>query len=341
MRDSLLKIAKQGGAFRIARRLTGHLARVLCYHGFSSQDEYKFKPKVFMRPETFRARLDLIESMGFKVVSLDDLLERLRDCQPLGHLVAITADDGWQGFYRYAWPELRRRGWPCTLYVTTYCVENDLSVINNVIQYVLWASPRDEVVLGAWSNGRLGTMRKEQGEFAGRDAGTITALVEASPVETRERLIDELATLCGLAASPVADRRFHLCTPAQLAEMARGGVSLQLHTHRHRLPDSPEAIARELADNRAALNAIVPGRYEHLCYPSGEYRVEQFEALAALGIHSGATCNRGLVGRGAHRLALPRILDSESLSPLEFEAELSGFGHLARAYRGRVETMDS
>lgn len=333
MKERILRMARRAGAFALAGRFTAKRARILCYHGFSLHDEAAFKPKLFMRPETFRARLDLIDGMGFKVIGLDELLRRLKAGEPVGDLVALTFDDGWLGFYLHAWPELRKRGWPCTLYVTTYCVEKRLRVMNNAVQYLLWASPQDEVDLRNWSEGRLGVVRKQGGKFPLRDEDAITDDVERSPAGIREGRLAGLAGLLGIDAERWHSGMFRLCEPAQLAEMAQAGVDLQLHTHRHRLGLSAEEIRFELEENRRVLGQAAPGPFRHFCYPSGEYSPKQFAHLDAAGIATATTTDIGLVPRDAHPLTLPRILDGENVTPLEFEAELSGFLSLMR--RGR------
>jgi len=65
------------GLFALARVLTRHEARILCYHGFSYRDEPEFAPQLFMQPATFRQRLDQIAAHGFQVVSLQELVRRV------------------------------------------------------------------------------------------------------------------------------------------------------------------------------------------------------------------------------------------------------------------------
>jgi hypothetical protein len=67
MKTALLRTCSRLGISRIARGLTGHGVRVLAYHGFCDGDEALFQPMLFMRAQTFRARLRLLES-GYRVV---------------------------------------------------------------------------------------------------------------------------------------------------------------------------------------------------------------------------------------------------------------------------------
>jgi peptidoglycan/xylan/chitin deacetylase (PgdA/CDA1 family) len=119
-------------------------------------------------------------------------------------------------------------------------------------------------------------------------------------------------------------------SPENAKAIQDSGVTLQLHTHRHRLPLSDAGVRSEIQDNRAALGGICATPLDHFCYPSGQYSKVQFPWLKALGIRSAVTTERGLVAKDCDRLALPRLLDSEAMTETEFEAEMSGFLHVLR-----------
>lgn len=65
---------------------------------------------------SFRRQLDLLE--GHEVLSLDAALDRLEagDARPS---VVLTFDDGFADVYHHAWPLLRERGLPFTIYLAT------------------------------------------------------------------------------------------------------------------------------------------------------------------------------------------------------------------------------
>jgi hypothetical protein len=51
-------------------------------------------------------------------------------------------------------------------------------------------------------------------------------------------------------------------------------VGVQLHTHRHRVPEQRDPFIREIDDNRRALAdcGLDPPRLTHFSYPSGVHR---------------------------------------------------------------------
>jgi peptidoglycan/xylan/chitin deacetylase (PgdA/CDA1 family) len=69
---------------------------------------------------TFKAQLAAIKAGGFHVVSLQQLADHLTSGASLPpHPLAITFDDNNRGLYRYAFPLLKRYGFPATLFVHT------------------------------------------------------------------------------------------------------------------------------------------------------------------------------------------------------------------------------
>lgn len=296
------------GGFALARWLTRNEARILCYHGFSYRDEHRFAPPLFMRIDTFRMRLKRIEQLGFQVISLDQLINRLDTGADLRHTLVLTVDDGWTGFAEQAFPEIRARNWPCTLYLTTWCIEHHLPVLNVLRRYLLWHGV---------------TLPEPTGDDQ-EDWQVLQRLARQANIQLTTRQAGSL---------------FRLCDIDTLAAMHQQGLDLQLHTHRHRVPAENHLLLKELEDNRQFLRRIVPThQLAHFCYPSGEYRPEQFETLRKAGIRSATTTELGLVRHGDNPLRLKRLLDAENLSDLEFRAELSGFKSLLRRFKPRVRS---
>jgi peptidoglycan/xylan/chitin deacetylase (PgdA/CDA1 family) len=125
-------------------------------------------------------------------------------------------------------------------------------------------------------------------------------------------------------------------TKDEARQLLSDGIDIQLHTHRHRFPESPvEALRGEIADNSRVLGEITRASLVHFCYPSGRYTRAQAVELSRIGIVSAATAKAGFTRRGTSRLELPRFFDADNVSDLQFEAELSGFFELMRRFRNR------
>lgn len=88
---------------------------VLAYHRFGKKDG-----RMVVTPEAFAAQLDYLASNDYRVVRLSDLTEFLAGKRPLPkRAVVITMDDGYASMYEYAFPLLKKHGFPATVFVYT------------------------------------------------------------------------------------------------------------------------------------------------------------------------------------------------------------------------------
>ena len=94
-----------------------------------------------------------------------------------------------------------------------------------------------------------------------------------------------------------AKRMLHYMKPAEVREVAHGGVDIQLHTHRHRTPRDRDLFVREIEDNVREIQEMtgppIEGRLifvTHAVITNRRLRVDR-----ELGIQSATTCQPGLV----------------------------------------------
>jgi peptidoglycan/xylan/chitin deacetylase (PgdA/CDA1 family) len=95
-------------------------ALVVVFHRVD--DAYPGDPLTCTRAE-FERYCDFFARF-WKVVSLSELLDRLRDGRDIGRHLVITFDDGYKDNHAYAARELRRRSMPATFYVSTGFIES-------------------------------------------------------------------------------------------------------------------------------------------------------------------------------------------------------------------------
>ena len=332
IKRAVFHVARAVGLFALARLVTRRELRILAYHGFELSHESAFGPRLFMRPETFERRLDLLERRGHPVLPLGEALRRLDDGTLPPAAVVITVDDGSSTVFPRARTALLARNLPATFYLTSYYVQRPAPVFRMALQYALWRTTRESLALAG-----LGPFDHDELRLADEGAREVVLweLIRHGERELHEdgraALAREFAQRLGVDYEDiVASRRFSLLSPDEVRTMATEGFDIQLHTHRHRLPADEASARREIADNRAALEPLVGRPLSHLCYPSDERTPGQEPLLESLGIESGTTCDLGLNPPGTPHLALRRFLDGDCVSRIEFEAEISGFAELLR-----------
>lgn len=91
-------------------------AVVLQYHHVSDTT-----PKATsVTPELFRLHMEYLEEQKFDIVPLPELVKKLKRGEALpDKTAAITFDDAYDSVYEVAFPMLKRRDWPFTVFVNT------------------------------------------------------------------------------------------------------------------------------------------------------------------------------------------------------------------------------
>jgi peptidoglycan/xylan/chitin deacetylase (PgdA/CDA1 family) len=310
-----------------SRLLESHWRRqrllILCYHGVSLADEHQWNPALYLAPALFRQRLEALRQMDCAVLPLGEAVSRLYAGSLPKKSVAITFDDGPYDFYRVAAPMLLEYAFPATVYLTTYYSLYNRPVFDVMLPYLLWRGRGRQLCWPEWlpqpvsldepgraaAQFRLKERAREQGWSARDKDQALAALAGKLEIDYEE--------LC-------AQRILHLMSPEEASRLAAQGIDIQLHTHRHRVPLQRELFLREIQDNQRCLRDICPTPAVHFCYPGGVYRPEFAGFLAESGVVSATTSEAGLAHRTTNRFFLPRLLDTSSLTPVEFAAWVGG-----------------
>ncbi|RRJ83186.1 polysaccharide deacetylase family protein [Aestuariirhabdus litorea] len=113
---------------------------VLQYHHVDDNTPYVTSTRL----KDFRAQLDYIDRHGFSVWSLPRLVAALQqgDAVP-DRVVAITFDDAYLSIYENAFPLLKQRNWPFTVFVSTDFVDAGARLS------LSWPQLREMVAAGA------------------------------------------------------------------------------------------------------------------------------------------------------------------------------------------------
>lgn len=298
---------------------------ILCYHGLSLADEHEWLPHLFITPDTFRARLASLHNMNATVLPLGEGLARLRSGSLPRTSVALTFDDGFFDFLQNGVPLLSEFGFPCTLYLTTHYVKRRYPIANLALDYVLWKSRRTSVRLPQFGI----DVETPIPSYAERQKLVWRILDQASErgVSTagKDEIVRSIAERVGVEYEHLFTRRMlQLMNANEVAEAARKGIDIQLHTHRHRTPMDRDLFTREIRDNRREIQEIAGTDPVHFCYPSGNYSEAFFPWLRECGVESATTCERGLAARGCNPLLLPRVLDDSTTDLQRFESFVAG-----------------
>ena len=334
LKSLALRTSRMLGLFALAQWITRKQLRILCYHGFSVGDEYKYMPMMFMRSATFERRMGVLKKRRLEVVSLSEGVHRLNNASLTRAATVITLDDGWASNLSIGLPILQRYGYPACIYVTSEHLGSNPHVFNVAFHYMLLSTTVESLVLSG-IHPALDGVYDFRADLIKVIKNVVGKVEEHFSFGERIAVLRKIAPSLGFRLDDVLQGdRFRLMTDDELRAIYRSGIDIQLHTHSHRLPKNDfDTMAREISHNRAAIKNAIGETKDHFCYPSGEYSREHPEWLEQLGIASATTCDSGFNRVGSQAMLLKRSLDSDEFSDLEFEAEVSGFKELIRIIR--------
>jgi peptidoglycan/xylan/chitin deacetylase (PgdA/CDA1 family) len=329
---AVLRAGKATGLFTASTHLRTQRLLILCYHGIAVEDEYQWNPCLYIDPGTFRARLEMLRDGGYRVLPLGEALSLMNRNRLPSRSVVITFDDGTYDFYEHAYPMLREFGFPVTLYLSTFYCRHQAPVFDVAWAYMLWKSiGRTFDATGLAEGGGEIPIRdvEEWQRIRARTLHYVHGLSLAA--REKDELLNTLAARLNFDITRIRSRRMlHYMTPDEVGEISRGGVDIQLHTHRHRMPRDRELFRREILDNIHEIREMTgtDAKPSHFCYPCGDYDPTFYGWLKELGVESATTCQPGLAASSTHPFELPRLLDMPTLSSLEFEGWLTGFSEV-------------
>jgi peptidoglycan/xylan/chitin deacetylase (PgdA/CDA1 family) len=92
---------------------------ILCYHGVGPTSTSLDPGFLRVRPDAFRAQLELLLGAGFEFVTVAELAARSVGAEPPAGLAALSFDDGMDDNHAVVLPLLTELGLTATVYVTT------------------------------------------------------------------------------------------------------------------------------------------------------------------------------------------------------------------------------
>lgn len=292
-------------------------------------DEHEWDPQLFATPAFLKRRFELLRASDCNLLPLGEGLERLKEGTLPPRSVAITFDDGFHDFAAQAMPLLEAFGFPATNYVSTYYCLNQRPIPGLALRYVLWRG-RDRVLPPRTFPGqdRAVDLRNDGARMRLAAALLGPEVVAAGSVAQHER-VGEVAAALGVDWEEIQRRRlFHLMRPEEVANVARRGVDIQLHTHRHRTPMDRDLFIAEVELNRSILSSMTGSPAVHFCYPSGVVEPEFLPWLRQAHVASATTGAGGLASGADDPLLLPRFVDTMAQPESQFSAWLCGAGSI-------------
>ena len=264
-----------------ARMLTARQPKILMYHRFS-QDESEHATPV----DLFRRQVELLKR-EFTILTMRDIVRRGSSVSAIDkHLAAITVDDGYEDFYRCAFPVLRELDVPATLFVSGGFVSRELWLWPDLLRAVLGACDGGKVRLsGFWQGQTISWSNASERE------STWSKLADKllpESTSTRYGAIQAVAESAGIDTDDLDMSPYQPLSWAQLRELHAAGIEIGDHTwsHCNLARMSKSEIGRDVTRSREAIAENIGGEVVGFAYPNGtpdDYNREAARTIRELG----------------------------------------------------------
>jgi peptidoglycan/xylan/chitin deacetylase (PgdA/CDA1 family) len=326
-REALLGLARMTGTFAVFRAMNRGRLLVLTYHRFAHSP----CPGRTSAAD-LASQLDYLAS-HYTVLPLSTVERCLREGQRLPPATAaITIDDGYTDFHDIAWPILRQRKLPATVFVVTDFVDGKRWIWTDKARYVTARVDRISVEVAGARIDAACTSDEARRAAASR----INALLKRQPDEVKDTQIDWIAAQCriSLPETPPADDAS--CSWAQLREMESTGIEIGSHTVTHPILTGLPAdrLRCELEGSRNRLEEMLGHPVNLFCYPNGAHNRTVRDAVGRAGYRLAVTSDSGLNAVTVDPLAIRRIQNEEE-DLTHFIQSASGFEEAKHALRRR------
>lgn len=203
-------------------------------------------------PARFREQMDLLESGGYTVVPLQELLDALQSGTELpAKSVALTFDDAYESVLLEAMPVLRARGWPFTVFVSTEAVDQQFR------GYLSWDQLREltqnGATIGNHSVSHAHLVRKNPGESDRDWLQRVQTEIDAAAARLRDELGAALIPAFAYPYGEYTDEIRVLLAERQLAGLGQHSGAIGQGSDLQALARYP--VAASLALDEFALRA--------------------------------------------------------------------------------------
>lgn len=324
------------GVARILARRTGGLGVILRFERVRPRGSGAFQPLRAheITPEFLDRTLQALKRWKFDIVSIDSVVERLREPSPRRRrFVCLTFDGAYRDFLTHAYPVLARHKVPFTLYVPASFPDGLGELWWLALEQVIGQHARIGLVVdGVEQRFDCGTGREKRDVFA-----FLYDWLRSLPQADRSVAIRDL---CGrYRADLQALSHDAVMTWPQLSELSSdplatiGSATLNYPVLSRTLNDTAE---RELKMGRAVVEAAIGRKAPHMAYPFGDNRAfgrRHVLIATQLDFASAVTAEPGVITANGQSavMAMPRITwDGRRRSLRTMRVILSGITVAAR-----------
>ncbi len=307
---------------------------VVLYHGVAPREDsgltpssadkaqagiYNYRGK-FITPGAFERQLAYFQS-HYSILSLEDALTKIQNDSLPPNALVITFDDGYRNFYTHAYPELKARGIPATMYLATDFVCRSVPLWVDRLEYA------------------IGKGEGTRSEKIALDAETRSKFKTLAPA-IREHDLRNVEQIGWTKFEDFNDDRavYQPLMREEIIEMQTHGISFGAHTKSHPILATQTADEQrdEIEGSRRDLELLGVQVSPVFAYPNGQrddWNTETETVLTAAGFTHGLTTLEGVNTRETHPQRLHRFTLDATEDIAAFANIVSGVRLFLKSFR--------
>ena len=318
---------------RFSRFRLGGSITILTYHSIVSDDApiHRFEYRNCVTQSNFSRQLDFLKK-HFKVISLNQAVNRLNEADLQENYAVVTFDDGYRNNFTHALPTLNQYRLPAAFFLTTGLIDSDDCLWTDWITYLLLNQTAKSIRLELPQKNFYFKLSDRESRIGA--SIVLRKFLKKSTVEISQQVMEQLKKQAGKLISPVqADpERYAFLTWKEAQTMVNQKMEIGAHTHNHVLLSmiSDDQVHFELAKSKEIIEQKLRQKCTYFSYPNGaagDFNENHFAVLRTLGYRAAVTQMPGINKTGANAFALKRINISSQMTLPVFKAYVSGTYH--------------
>lgn len=307
---------------------SGSLTLILYFHRIVPPAHTLMDRIGTLEPAGFQKVIGYLGSLGYRFVTLEDLVQSLPN-QSSGRWAVITFDDGYADMYVHAYPFLKKKGIPFTLFLITSSLDSGS---------LLWLH-KLYLLLEKMAPARRIAFLRRYVKVDNRVHSADPLLKELMQNADREIIIRLITDLAGEVHWSLEEEKEHAeqlyLTPSQLLEMKANGLQIEAHGHEHWPLQylSREETEREVYQSVNKIQDLFSRRPRFYSVPYGRENKHIIPVLQEAGFAGSCCIGDRPVGPNEDPFHLPRVKHLRNL--IDFSWQLTNFYKNAGAKKNR------
>lgn len=247
---------------------------ILLYHGvYPATPEtnlFNYRKK-FLTPRSFENQIRWLKAR-FRIVPLSYIIERLKTRQSFPkYCCAITFDDGYENFYKFAFPILKKHGVPATVFVTTDFIDHKAPLWVDALEFAIGTTNTKKLELNLGREVKL--LKTNSIEEKRKTDSFLRSYLKKISNQTRKDILESIIKTTGkdlgkeFIYSPYRPMKW-----GQIQYLSESKITIAPHTKTHPILSrlAFEEAREEITESRNQVKKILGKSPQVFAYPNGE-----------------------------------------------------------------------